>query len=100
MYNQITESFNFNRVKGVMDALEWEWFHGIDDKGRDIMKVPSEERIKQSAKKLLTMAYEQGGSHSSGGLWADYEEGTNELSLSFILTSWLTNVTRLPNKKP
>lgn len=80
---EIMKNFNFKRVHGVMQLLNWTWM------GSD---VPSIEELKTEArKKLETLAeFENKISSMSGGLLARKvrtKEG-DFLSLYFILEFW------------
>lgn len=88
LIESILENFDFEKVRKVMDFLNWTW---VDN------EVPSTYKLINSAKKRLEEAYDasirenQNYFINSGGLKASaiWEEGqVIFLELEFVLTSW------------
>ena len=88
LIENILENFDFEKVRKVMDFLNWTWADN---------EVPSTYKLINSAKKRLEEAYtlsereNRNCSISSGGLKAStiWDEGQVVfLELEFVLTSW------------
>lgn len=62
--DEIMDTFDFDKVREVMEMLEWKW-HTSDD-------VPDEYMIRKSARKMMRnlIDYTDGGTNSSGGFRA------------------------------
>ena len=77
---EVVDSFDFDRVHRVMEALSWAW--------ANLGRVPTRAELVTEARRLLDELQGRAGVHGSGGLRASYkEDGT--LSLKFILCeSW------------
>ena len=80
----ILDHFNFAKVQETMIALDWVWQH-MSDPDDQTMRVPSIERMKQTARHLLYEAatckeryFATGGFHAQR-----YEEG--DLALQFVV---------------
>lgn len=80
----ILDYFDFEKVKQVMDCLEWYW-HSSEN------GVPSIGELRKCARRLLKEVLEEGMKskksiilHATGGFKATYHKG--ELSLEFIVT--------------
>jgi hypothetical protein len=96
LWKDIEENFDFEKVKKVMDFIEWKWHNS------DVNDVPTLEQIKYSTKGWCREAYEKskrGGKRSSitscGGFtskyaefYSDRHEPHNELSLEFTIESF------------
>lgn len=85
----IIDHFNFAKVQEAMVALDWKWQHA-NDPDDQTMRVPSIERMKQTAHHLLYEAatckeryFATGGFHAQR-----YEEG--DLALQFIVAEYDT----------
>ena len=77
---EVLETFDFERVHRVMEALAWTW--------ANLDRVPTLAELGAEARRLLEELDARPGVLGSGGLRASYkEDGT--LSLKFILCeSW------------
>lgn len=71
----ILDRFDFEKVKKVMDALEWEW----QDKG-----VPELWDLRERARELLKSAIKHNASFRMGGFEASCSNGW--LELGFIVS--------------
>ena len=85
MINEITRLFNWDRVKKVMDALDWRWGHEKE--------IPTTGQIIVTATELLRECYDKGVKYgyyciSSGGFTATYQE--SYLMLEYIVEVWDT----------
>lgn len=77
---KILEYFDFDKVKRVMDILDWEW-----DMSYDPAAIPSYNHLRRTAKTLLSDVLDGNESVASfGGLVATKTDG--KLSLSFVVT--------------
>jgi hypothetical protein len=78
--DEIMDSFDFETVNKIMEALNWEW----NDEG-----VPDVYSLRTSARKHLKTAAEIKGASSSGGFTANYTESKSwvRLELYFGLDS-------------
>lgn len=90
MIADIMDGFDFEKVRDVMQSLDWKWAIGHGE-----MAVPSIWRITEQAKRLLEEVTEQEeGKYtfiSTGGFMAiRYEDGS--LSLHFILEGFDTDI--------
>lgn len=83
--NYIIDHFDFERVQKTMKALDWVWQH-IDDPDDQSTRIPSVDRMKLVATRLLlNAANEKERVFGTGGFQAErYDD--DELELSFILT--------------
>lgn len=100
LISKVLADFDFDRVKKVMEALDWKWLYS-----RAETKVPSHSELVLSARGLLidvlAMLAPSGADRktiASGGLCAtaeQYEDGEIVLSLDFIIetTNWSTQDT-------
>lgn len=83
--DNIMDYFDFEKVRRVMELLDWKW-------GPIGNRVPEVFEIRQSARRLIKEAIEKyKGSIATGGLWVDYSEDENgdiALDLSFKLEHW------------
>jgi hypothetical protein len=88
----ILESIDYERIKSVMDHLNWGWSSG------DAFKVPDQYEIRKSARKLLVECAEStlssetgeyiigtGGFRAEGKL---YEDGFLWLRLAFLIEEY------------
>jgi hypothetical protein len=78
--DEIMDSFDFEKVQKIMEALNWEW----NDEG-----VPDIYSLRTSARKHLKAAAEIKGTSGSGGFTAHYTESKEwvRLELYFGLDS-------------
>jgi hypothetical protein len=81
----IIDKFNFERVHVAMTAVDWKWVK----KSLASTEVPSVARLKQTARHILEIAFNEKTTVATGGLQAVYHApGENSniiLSLSFVL---------------
>ena len=91
----IIDKFNFERVHIAMTAVDWRWAK----QSMVPVEVPDVARLKQAARHMLQIAYEEKTTVASGGFHASYlpaieepgaithSEGMPEtiLSLKFVL---------------
>lgn len=87
----IINTFNFERVHIAMTAVDWKWAK------RNLVptEVPSVARLKQTARQMLEIAFNEKTTAVTGGLHAVYHPPTEgpgvsthivtSLSLSFVL---------------
>ena len=83
--DNIMDYFNFDKVLKTMIALDWKWVKE-DHKSIDDLEIPSIERIRREARRLLIRAIEIKDSTSTGGFQAEYNDGS--LSLKFVVEQW------------
>lgn len=74
----VLADFDFSKVRTAMEALEWEWADG--DNGH---YIPKEADLECAARRLLSVAFLEGGYHFSGGLMTWFVDDV--LGLSFVL---------------
>lgn len=74
--SEIMNNFDFERVKKVMDLLEWTW---ATDRGTS--EVPDLDEIKKTALECLE------GEFSTGGFWC-VKESKEMMSLHFSIEKW------------
>jgi hypothetical protein len=81
----IIDTFNFERVHIAMTAVDWKWAK------RNLVptEVPSVARLKQTARQMLEIAFNEKTTAVTGGLHAVYHPAIENLdpilSLSFVL---------------
>jgi hypothetical protein len=81
---EIMDAFNFDKVRMVMDKLDWEWA-GVG--------IPDNYEIRSRARKMLTEAIEKQTRVDTGGFIAEYHpEDGGCIRLSFELESWDTEI--------
>ena len=73
----VMEQFDFEKVAAIMTLLDWKW--------SPLKRVPTVDDLRETAKRLLEGASENGGSSSTGGLCAYC--GDDELILDFTAVS-------------
>jgi hypothetical protein len=78
---EIMECFEWSTVRSVMVHLNWTWCGN--------KKPPTINKMKDTARKLLSEAWQYKGVSITGGFNAEYCEG--ELRLSFEVDSWPPN---------
>lgn len=86
----LLDEFDFDKVKKVMDFLDWKYFDIEDGEGMSV------GRLRQMARYLLELVYnEEDQEHSftaSGGFHAErwmYPGDTQKyLELKFVITEW------------
>lgn len=83
--DNIMDYFEFDKVLKTMIALNWKWVKE-DHKSLVELEIPSIERIRREARRLLTNAIETKNSIGTGGFEAEYYNGG--LSLKFVVEQW------------
>jgi len=88
--DEIMDEFDFEKVKIVMDALDWQWAYAKAKNG-----VPTLDEIKQAAANLLwslaTDPDPENTIHATGGFRAERDFSNPEnpwMRLSFEVTDW------------
>ena len=84
---RILIEFNFDKVRKVMEALDWNWATWEDE--YDVshhMEIPSTYALRCQAYKLLKDALKDKTTVCTGGFEASYEDG--DLSLKFVVESF------------
>ena len=65
----IMDTFEFDRVRKIMEALHWEWGFGEE------AHIPEEYELRQAARELLRSVAESRGCSETGGFLAQcYDE--------------------------
>lgn len=89
----VMDNFDFDRVKKVMDALEWGW--AVDNpEYSGQTEIPELSDIRKMARKLMKEAYELsvkegcGYTIATAGFEAYCDAGDDYLSLKFVVTDW------------
>jgi hypothetical protein len=77
----IIDSFNFEKIALVMQALDWGW---APEHGGKELSVPSVSRLKKTARYLLRSSIDA-NVVGSGGFRADYTPEDDAFSLCFII---------------
>lgn len=77
--NEIMDTFDFGRMRRVMETLNWKWMMPPEDGGIHgaESRVPDEYEIRRAARKSLNRAAEERCCTSSGGLMVLYRDGNN-----------------------
>lgn len=85
----ILDHFNFIKVQKAMEALDWKWQH-INDPIDQTSRVPTIERMKETARHLLYQVSSKKERHwATGGFHATrYEDG--DIELQFVVTEYST----------
>lgn len=80
LINEVMDNFDFERVKKVMDVLDWKWYSTG-------AYVPNLDDIKVHAKELLQEAIRLETKIGSGGFEAEYlpDNEPDKLVLRFVL---------------
>lgn len=85
----ILDHFNFAKVQEAMVALNWVWQH-MDDPDDQTMRVPTIERMKQTAAHLLyNAATNKERYFATGGFHAQRFKG-GDIQLQFVITEYDT----------
>lgn len=87
LVDKVLRDFNFQRVQEMMVAVDWKWITPTS-----ALQVPSVERMRESAKSMLTRLVNdpRNAITATGGLWAEKHEWDPEsrhyggLSLKFV----------------
>ena len=85
--DSIMDYFKFEQVRKVMEVLNWEW--AASDEG--ITTVPE---LRQEARRLLKMAFEEKTDVSTGGFHVKYEsdEDGEFIQLLFAVDEWYEEI--------
>ena len=86
----VLDHFNFPKVQQAMVALDWKWQH-MSDPDDQTMRVPTIERMKETARHLLYQAATSTERYfATGGFHAQrYKDG--DICLQFIVAEYDTN---------
>ena len=86
--DNIMDYFKFEQVRQVMEVLNWEWA-GADE------GVPTVPELRQEARRLLKMAFEEKTDVATGGFHVKYElddDGGEFIQLMFVVEEWYEDV--------
>lgn len=83
--DNIMDYFDFDKVLKTMIALDWKWVKEAH-KSIDDLEIPSIERIRREARRLLIRAIEIKDSTSTGGFQAEYDD--DNLYLRLVVAEW------------
>jgi len=84
----IMDYFNFEKVLKVMELLEWEWQDAEEG-------IPTLPELRQQARRLLKMAFQEKTNTSTGGFHVRYEsdaDGGEFIQLMFAVEEWYEDV--------
>lgn len=85
LIDEILDEFDFDKVKQVMDALQWEWSM---DSGSRVPEIPE---MRKFARRLLKEVVEKPPYYYSGTGGFHAEKGADGfLELRFEVTNWNT----------
>ena len=83
--DNIMDYFKFEQVQQVMELLNWEW--AATEEG-----IPTLPELRQEARRLLKMAFEEKTNVSTGGFYVRYElndeDGSEFIQLMFVVEEW------------
>jgi hypothetical protein len=83
----IMDHFNFFKVQDAMIALDWKWQH-LNDPHDQTCRVPTIERMKETARYLLYKAATEKERHWGTGGFEARRFMSGELSLMFVLAEY------------
>ena len=85
--DSIMDYFKFEQVRKVMEVLNWEW--AASDEG-----IPTVPELRQEARRLLKMAFQEKTDVSTGGFHVKYEsdEDGEFIQLLFAVEEWYEDV--------
>ena len=85
--DSIMDYFKFEQVRKVMEVLNWEW--AASDEG-----IPTVPELRQEARRLLKMAFEEKTDVSTGGFHVKYEsdEDGEFIQLLFAVDEWYEEI--------
>ena len=81
----IIDHFDFDKVQRAMVALDWKWQH-IDDEEDQTSRVPSIERMKETARHLLYQAGTQKERYWATGGFHAQRFKTGDMRLQFVVS--------------
>lgn len=90
---EIESSFDFEKVHKVMTFINWEWYFGKSENGKELFGVPSLQTIKDFAFNLIEQSFNEQKQISSGGFAAWLDE--NDIILSFTLEEQSTELEKI-----
>jgi hypothetical protein len=82
--DNIMDYFKFEQVQKVMELLNWEWAGAEEG-------IPTVPELRQEARRLLKMAFEEKTNVSTGGFLVRYElddDGCEYIQLLFAVDEW------------
>jgi len=81
--DSIMDYFKFEQVQQVMELLDWKW--ATADEG-----IPTVPELRQEARRLLKMAFEEKTNVSTGGFYVKYESDVDGefIQLMFVVEEW------------
>lgn len=86
--DSIMDYFKFEQVRKVMEVLNWEW--AASDEG-----IPSVPELRQEARRLLKMAFEEKTDVATGGFHVRYESDADDgefIQLIFAVEEWYEEI--------
>jgi hypothetical protein len=85
--DSIMDYFKFEQVRKVMEVLNWEW--AASDEG-----IPTVPELRQEARRLLKMAFQEKTDVSTGGFHVKYEsdEDGEFIQLLFAVDEWYEEI--------
>jgi len=85
--DSIMDYFKFEQVRKVMEVLNWEW--AASDEG-----IPTVPELRQEARRLLKMAFQEKTDVSTGGFHVKYEsdEDGEFIQLLFAVEEWYEEI--------
>jgi hypothetical protein len=85
--DNIMDYFKFEQVRKVMEVLNWEW--AASDEG-----IPTVPELRQEARRLLKMAFQEKTDVSTGGFHVKYEsdEDGEFIQLLFAVEEWYEEI--------
>lgn len=85
LIDEILDQFDFDKVKQVMDALQWEWSMGSGS------RVPEIPEMRKTARRLLKEVVEKPPyNYSATGGFHVEKDADGFLELRFEVTAWNT----------
>ena len=85
LIDEILDQFDFQKVKEVMDALNWTWAIGTESHVPDIPELR-----KQAREMLWDVIRSKGRMIKTGGGFVAEKEDDDTLELRFEVTAWNT----------
>jgi len=85
--DSIMDYFKFEQVRQVMELLDWKW--ATADEG-----IPTVPELRQEARRLLKMAFEEKTDVSTGGFHVKYESDDEGefIQLLFAVEEWYEEI--------
>ena len=84
----IMDHFDFERVRKVMEALDWRWFSAEEG-------IPKISEMRQKVRKLMRNAYDYSSEvaesySATGGFHVTYYRDIDKFIVEFVVTDWVT----------